>query len=52
MFVRCSFQSTSLTIKAKLKYFNETRASQEKSKLFLRLRNVKNCKRKKFELSV
>ena len=31
-----------------MKFFNETRASQEKSKLFLRQRNVKNCTRKNF----
>ena len=35
-----------------MKYSNETSSSQGKSKLLLRLRNVKNCKRKKVELHV
>ena len=35
-----------------MKFFNETLASQEKSKLFSRQPNVKNCTRKKVELYV
>ena len=51
IFVPCSFINNKDII-FKRNFFNETRTSQEKSKLFLRQCHVKNCKRKKVELCV